>query len=129
MASSRLVKPTIEIDGYRVEWTPMTNGIPESEVSEFKTFVRDAIPYLGAVQQAADLLHKQIEKTKNLDRHQVGSNVFSVVIQLKHSTWSDVEHSQYIICLTWDGAVFIDRESETPNESVKKLEYIADLEK
>jgi hypothetical protein len=127
MLSDKLVKPAIEIEGYRVEWTPMTEGIPESEVTEFKTFIRDAIPYLGSVQQAADQLHKQIEKTKNLDRHQVGTNVFNVLIQLRHNVKARPEMPDYVISMTWDGAIFIDREYDRVGETPKKSEYIADL--
>lgn len=127
MASKRLVKPTIEIEGYPVEWTPMIEGIPEDEVSELKTFIRDAIPYFESVQQAADLLHKRIEKSKNMSRHEVGRDVFNIVIQLRHNIRGDPDRPDYVISMTWDGVIFIDRETQAPNSSNKIVEYIADL--
>lgn len=56
------VKPDIVLDRYSLRWDKSSYGIPQREVSELKSFLRDILPYVsGALFKAAQGLSNTIE--------------------------------------------------------------------
>ena len=62
-ASRCFVKPEIRLSNYFLKWDESSYGIPQTEVSELKAFLRDILPYIsGALFKAAGKISTTIEE-------------------------------------------------------------------
>lgn len=63
MAERCFVKPEIRMSNYALDWNESSYGIPQSEVSELKAFLRDILPYIsGAFFNAAGQISATVEE-------------------------------------------------------------------
>lgn len=97
-------KPEVEVDGYALKWNDVSYGMPEREVAELKTFIRDAIPALVSIHRHAELLTREGERRTNLRRFQLEGSLATGIVA-SHSR----SGARYEIYMAWDGMVFMDR--------------------
>lgn len=95
------VKPEIKGEGYFFVWQKYSYGIPDNEITLFKTFIRDIIPIVSNVVVTVRQLRKLIGKTENLDDLQTIETFEPLIILDKDGT--------YRVSIGDDGIIFIDR--------------------
>lgn len=95
-------KPKIEIGNYYLSWNDKSPGIPQKEVSELKTFLRNAITYFGIMFEVLN----SVWKTKNFQKQQVPREFNPFVSILHHNKMRKISYDLY---MAPDGSTFIDR--------------------
>jgi len=108
IASRCFVKPEIRLSNYLLKWDESSYGIPQTEVSELKAFLRDILPYIsGAFFKAAGKISATIEEEiGDIKKARKIQESFSPKLLLSRSRGGDCT---YILQMHQDGTAIIKR--------------------
>ena len=95
-------KPEIEIDNYYLEWNDDSYGISQKEVSELKSFLKNAISYFGIIFE----LKTDLQKSKRVRKRQLYKEFNPFILILHHNKDHIISYDLYMAS---DGTTLIDR--------------------
>jgi hypothetical protein len=94
-------KPKIEIGNYYLKWNDKSYGIDQKEITELKSFLKNAISYFDTIYQFLNNLEKSKDKEKYRFHKQ-----FSPSVQLSNRKGHIISYELYMAS---DGSTLIDR--------------------
>jgi hypothetical protein len=95
-------RPEIEIGNYYLNWNDKSLGIHQKEISELKTFLKNAITHIRIIFEILN----NIRKTKNFQKQQLPTEFDPFVRILHHNKMRKISYDLY---MGPDGSTFIDR--------------------
>ncbi|MFY9795960.1 MAG: hypothetical protein WAK17_21080 [Candidatus Nitrosopolaris sp.] len=95
-------KPKIEIGNYYLGWIDDSYGIYQKEISELKTFLKNAISYFGIIFE----LLSDLQKSKHVGKRQLHKEFNPFILILHHNKDHIISYDLYMAS---DGTTFIDR--------------------
>jgi hypothetical protein len=112
------VKPEIRLDNYVLKWDEGSYGLPQSEVSELKAFLKSIIPYIsGPFFKAAGQIYEAIEA--EVDDIKVVRKIQDTFSPQLYISYRKADH-EYILQMREDGGTVI-RRNEVIATSQKNL--------
>jgi hypothetical protein len=127
------IKPKVDIPGFELAYYDRFGGIPEDEVAEFRTFLRDSARYIYDCIEASRYLWIKMQEEKQIDGKEADL-MATPVVKLYHICSTGV---QYYIWVTWDGAVSVDRQemvhvtsengAEKAYPELQLIHYVGDI--
>lgn len=95
-------KPKIEIGNYYLNWNDKSLGIHQREISELKTFLKNAITYFAIIFEVLN----NFRRTKSFQKQQLSREFNPLVRILHHNRRFKISYDLYMAS---DGSTFIDR--------------------
>ena len=95
-------KPKIEIGNYYLEWNVDSFGIYQKEISELKTFLKNAISYFGIIFE----LLSDLQTSKHMVKRQLHKEFNPFILILHHNKDRTISYDLYMAS---DGTTLIDR--------------------
>jgi hypothetical protein len=95
-------KPKIEIGNYYLEWNDDSYGIYQKEISELKTFLKNAISYFGIIFEVLS----DLQRSKHVGKRQLQKEFNPFILILHHNKDRTISYDLYMAS---DGTTLIDR--------------------
>jgi hypothetical protein len=95
-------RPKIEIGNYYLNWNDKSLGIHQKEISELKTFLKNAITHFRIIFEVLN----NIRNPKNFQKQQLPRELNPFVRILHHNKMHKISYDLY---MGLDGSTFIDR--------------------